>query len=58
VIVKVWHGMVIRSSGASVAWRNSMNEAGHDDEFLIHALRQLIMDLSVTNEVIGAHRVK
>ena len=35
-----------------------MNEAGYNDKFLVQTLSQFIMDLIITDEVVGPHRIK
>ena len=35
-----------------------MNEAGYHDKFFVLTLGQFIMDLIITDEVVGSHRIK
>jgi hypothetical protein len=49
---------VVRSARTGVTRSNTVNQACDDDEFLIQAFHQLRMDLIVTDEIVGSHRVK
>ena len=58
MVIEILLRIVIGCARTRVARRNSMDEAGYDDEFLVLALGQFIMDLVVTDEVVGSHRIE